>query len=95
VIAGKIGDYIAIARKHGNDWFIGAMTDWMPRTLSLPLDFLDETRYSAVIYADGYDAEINPMDFIIMNTKVTLTDTLRAKLASGGGYVVYLKPANK
>ena len=93
-MAGKIGDYVAIARKYGNDWFIGAMADWTPRTLSLPLDFLDETRYSAVIYADGNDAKINPMDIIVMKTKVTLSDTLTAKLASGGGYVVYLKLTN-
>ncbi|UCE07483.1 MAG: glycoside hydrolase family 97 C-terminal domain-containing protein [bacterium] len=95
VIAGKIGDYIAIARKHGNDWFIGAMTDWEPRTLELPLDFLGEGNYNALIMADGSEADRNPTNVSILDKTVTATDSLTAKMAQGGGYVVYLSPAGK
>lgn len=90
VITGKIGDYIAIARKHNNDWFIGAMTDWEPRSLALPMDFLDKGIYNALVYADGPNAKHNPTDVSILKTKVTAADTLHAEMVSGGGYVVYL-----
>jgi alpha-glucosidase len=95
VIAGKIGDYIAIARKQGNDWFIGAMTDWEERTLELPLNFLGDGNYKALIMADGSEADSNPTSVSVLDKTVTATDSLTANMASGGGYVAYLSPAEK
>lgn len=37
-----LGKYVTIARKKGNDWYVGSMTDWTPRTFELKLDFLEE-----------------------------------------------------
>ncbi|NIA30217.1 MAG: glycoside hydrolase family 97 protein, partial [Actinobacteria bacterium] len=92
VITAKVGDFIAIARKKGGDWFIGAMTDWTPRTLKLPLTFLGKGEYSAVIYSDGPGAERIPTRVSITKTKVTAEDVLTANLAAGGGYAVQLVP---
>ena len=39
---GKVSEYVAIARRHGNDWYIGALTNWTPRELDLDLSFLGE-----------------------------------------------------
>jgi alpha-glucosidase len=94
VLCGEIGDYIAIARKHENYWFIGAMTDWSARKISLPLDFLDPGKYAAVIYTDGKNADIEPTKTTVIKRKVSASDTLFARMASGGGYVAYLKPTN-
>ena len=42
VLAGRIGDYVAVARRErgGHSWFVGAITDEEPRTLDVPLSFL-------------------------------------------------------
>ena len=92
VLAAKVGDYIAIARKKGDTWFIGAMTDWTPRSLKLPLTFLGKGEYSALIYSDGPGADRKPTRVSITKTKVTAQDVLTADLASGGGYAVQLVP---
>ncbi len=51
---GKIGDYVTIARKKKDAWYIGSITDENAREFTFRLDFLDEKiSYEAVIYADG------------------------------------------
>lgn len=53
VIEGAIGEYATIARRKGNDWFVGSLTN-QERSLALSLDFLDKRRkYEAVIYTDN------------------------------------------
>ncbi len=57
VINGQIGQFVTLARRSGNDWFIGAINDQTPRTLKVPLTFLDPQRhYQAHIYADDASA---------------------------------------
>ena len=93
VLNGSIGDYVTIARKNRDDWFIGSITDENERELSIPLSFLDkETEYEAVIYADGPDAdwESNPYDYTITKTTLTNADTLQLVLARGGGQAIML-----
>ena len=92
VLDGKIGDYIAMARKNGNDWFVGAMTDWDARTLELDLSFLGKGEYKATIYSDGPGAAAKPKRVMVSQTTVSADDKLVANLASGGGYAVYLTP---
>ena len=50
---GKVGEYAAIARKKGDTWYVGAMTNWTPRELTLDFSFLGEGSYQAVIFKDG------------------------------------------
>jgi len=52
VLDGKISDYILVARRSGNEWWVGAMTDWTPRRLELDLSFLGKGKYTAEIYCD-------------------------------------------
>ena len=40
VLDGRIGDYVVMARRSGRDWYLGAMSDWTARALSVDLDFL-------------------------------------------------------
>jgi alpha-glucosidase len=39
---GKVGEYVAIARRKSNEWFVGAMTNWTPRELTLDFSFLPQ-----------------------------------------------------
>ena len=88
VLNGAPGEFITMARRRGNDWFLGAMTNWTPRTLELPLSFLGEGRYTAEIYADAADAATSPKNVAIEKKSVDRNSTLKAVLAPGGGYAV-------
>jgi len=93
VINGRPGDYITIARRRGREWFLGAMTDWTSRELEIPLRFLDEGEYVADIYADAPDAGTHPKRVVIETEQAVERSTaLKARLASGGGYAVHIRP---
>jgi alpha-glucosidase len=87
------GEYITIARRRGNEWFLGSMTNWKPRQLDLPLTFLGAGRYTAQIYADAPDADRFPKNVIIEKKTVDSATHLKALLARGGGYAVRFWPA--
>lgn len=95
VLNGKIGDFVTIARKKNNAWYIGSITDENARDFTFKMDFLDEdTQYEAVIYADGPDAnwETNPLDYVIQKKSIRKGDEFRMVLAKGGGQAVTIKP---
>ena len=91
VLDGKISDYIVVARRSGEDWWIGAMTDWTPRTLELDLLFLGEGAYTAEIYQDGVNADRYASDYQKTLQEVTKSTKLQVKMAPGGGFVAYIK----
>lgn len=89
---GDVGRYIAIARRKGNQWYIGAMTDWNPRTLAIPTGFLDGARYRVTILQDGVNAHRHAADYKIVETTVTKGEELSASMAPGGGWAALLTP---
>jgi len=92
VVNGKVGDFITIARRSGEDWFIGSMTDWSPRTLEIPLDFLGDGQYHAIIWSDTPESGQHPERLAKSEMSMTGIDTHLAKLAPGGGQVMHLFP---
>ncbi len=92
VLDGEPGEFITIARRHGDEWYLGSMTNWTPRSLQMPLSFLDEREYTAEIYEDGPDAGTNPKDVVIRKQRVRKGQTLTLKLASGGGCAIRFIP---
>lgn len=52
-IGGEPGEYVAVARRCGNRWFLGAMTNEEARTIQIPLAFLGEGKWQAMVFADG------------------------------------------
>ena len=60
---GKVSEYVAIARRHGNDWYIGALTNWTPRELDLDLSFLGEGDYTLELFKDGINADRAARDY--------------------------------
>ena len=98
VLAGKIGDYVVVARQErgGSDWHVGAITDEEARTLEVPLAFLPAGgRYVAEIYADGEGAHWlhNPTPVAISQQSVDAGSTLILALAPGGGQAIRIRPA--
>ncbi|NWG12905.1 MAG: glycoside hydrolase family 97 protein [Acidobacteria bacterium] len=92
VLNGTVGEFITVARKKEGTWYLGAMTDWESRELMLPLDFLDAAEYEAEIYADGEDADRVATSLAITKRKVRAGDTLRLRLAPGGGWAAVVSP---
>jgi len=93
VLNGEIGDFVTIARedRHSDNWFLGSITDENARELDIDLNFLDEgATYTAIIYEDGKDADWNenPTSLNIRKVELTKNDTLKLKLAAGGGAAV-------
>jgi alpha-glucosidase len=84
---GRVGEYIVSARKKDNAWFIGAITDWTARTLTLRLDFLDEGTYTLTEAVDGVNAARYAADYRLVTRTVRKGDTITLNLAPGGGYV--------
>ena len=96
-LAGEPGEYISVVRRAGDRYFLGAITGDSPRTLQVPLDFLESGKeYRAVIYADGPDADwkTNPCSYTISEMTVSSDDVLEVKMASGGGQAVVFFPAD-
>ena len=95
-LAGEPGEFVAVVRRAGGNFFLGAATNEEARTLTLPLDFLEQgTTYRATIYADGPDADwkSNPTSYVITERDVTAADTLEVAMAPGGGQAVSFMPA--
>jgi alpha-glucosidase len=91
VLDGKIGDYIITARKKGSNWFVGAMTDWTARNLTISLSFLNEESYEATVCEDGVNADRYASDYKLSSRQVTKNDTLDIPMAPGGGYLLRLQ----
>jgi alpha-glucosidase len=92
VIHGQVGDFITVARRSGDTWYLGSMTDWSARNLEIPLTFLGPGRYSAEIWKDGWEAADYPDRLIKAEKTVTAADVLTAKMASAGGQVAIIRP---
>jgi alpha-glucosidase len=88
----KVSDYVAIARRSGDDWFIGAMTDWDRRKLEISLSFLPAGQYHLEVWRDGPNADRDGQDFARSTQIVTSADKLALDLAPGGGWVGWLRP---
>ena len=98
VLAGRIGDYVIVARRerNGPTWYLGAITDEEGRTFDIPLSFLTGGRkYDAEIYADGPKANwlTNPLPVTISKRPVDATTRLHIVLAPGGGQAIRIRPA--
>jgi alpha-glucosidase len=91
VLDGKVGDYIITARKKGTDWFVGAMTDWTARNLTIDLSFLDEGDYEAIICEDGINADRYASDYKLTSRQIKRNLSINIPMSAGGGYILRLR----
>lgn len=95
VLNAKIGEYISVARRTKQQWFIGSATNSKAREVTLKLDFLSpDTKYLATLYQDTPDADWqkNPEAYDISEQVVDANSVLNIQLAPGGGAAISLKP---
>jgi alpha-glucosidase len=91
VLAGSVGEYVVLARRHGGDWYVGAMNDRRRRDLEAPLGFLGAGRYRAEVYADDPEGT-TPGRIARRSETVTARDVLKLRLEPAGGCLVRLTP---
>ena len=85
-IDGKVGEYIALARRSGDIWYIGALTGWNSRTLELDLNFIPDGRYVMEIFRDGINADRAACDYKREILDLPSDRKISLKMAPGGGY---------
>jgi len=94
LLDGKIGQYVVMARqdRHSDNWYIGAVTNEEAREINIPLDFLGEGEWQATIYADAADADwqTNPYASSIETRRVHAFESVKIRLATGGGCAIRL-----
>ena len=91
VLDGKMGDYIITARRNGNTWYIGGLTDWNARDLEVDLSFLGDKKYSGKLFKDGINANRIGRDYKTENISAKKGDKIKVHLAPGGGFALILK----
>jgi alpha-glucosidase len=94
VLQGQIGQYAVIARRHGAEWFVGGMNSGQPRTLDVPLSFLEAgRRYTAHVYSD--DPTVATRTRVkVERLPVDATAALKLSMSARGGQAVWLTPAD-
>ncbi|MFA5192950.1 MAG: glycoside hydrolase family 97 catalytic domain-containing protein [Verrucomicrobiia bacterium] len=97
VLCGEMGQYVMIARRKGDHWYVGALTNWDSRKLTVDFSgFLDAAKeYSAVIIRDGPNADKFPQNYCSETRKVSATNTMSLDVRKGGGFAVKLSPVGK
>lgn len=86
-VNGEIGKYITIARRSGDAWYVGALTNWDERDITLDLSFLGEGEWSLDIFQDGPNAEKAARDYVHTTATVPADRKITVHLAPGGGWV--------
>jgi len=87
VLTAQVSDWVAVARRRGDEWYVGAMTDWTPRELELDLSFLGAGEWQAEVFADGVNADRNAEDYQHTRAPVQAGTKMVASLGPGGGWV--------
>lgn len=91
LLQGSVGNFIVMARRHESTWYVGCMTDWCGRDLSIDLSFLPQGECIAEIYADDVNSE-DPNAMIHEFRVVNRSDSLPVRLQSGGGCILKIAP---
>ena len=91
VLDGKMGEYILTARRNGDTWYIGGLTDWNARDLEVDLSFLGDKTYNGKLFKDGVNAHRIGRDYKSQNLQAKKGEKIKIHLAPGGGFALILK----
>jgi alpha-glucosidase len=92
VLEAKVSDYIILARRKGNTWYLGGMTDWETRKFTLDFSFLGEGEYLMEIWDDGLNANRQAADYRLEIFSIDSTAKRNINMAEGGGFAAIITP---
>ncbi|MBR8534694.1 glycoside hydrolase family 97 protein [Carboxylicivirga sediminis] len=88
----SVGEYVAVARQNGENWYLGGMSNWEERTIHLDFAFLPKGTFELELFTDGVNANRFAQDYKVKTITVQKGDKLTLKLAKGGGFAGILHP---
>jgi len=83
---GKIGQYAVIARRKNDVWYVGGLTNWDKRDLTVDLSFLGDGTFEIELFRDGINADRSARDFKREILQVPDNRLLSVTLMPGGGF---------
>lgn len=95
-LSGVSNQYLAVARRKGDQWFIGALNNDQDRTLTLDLSFLGDGDYAAEVFADADNADTKPTNYKISTVDVPADRKMTINMKKIGGWVarIYKKSSS-
>ncbi|MDQ1167080.1 glycoside hydrolase family 97 protein [Flavobacterium sp. SORGH_AS_0622] len=88
---GEVGKYISIARRKGNTWYLGSITNWESRDITIDFSFLEKgKKFQAEIFSDGLNADKAATDYKREIITIDSATKLTYRLASGGGLAMII-----
>ena len=91
VLDASVNEFVTIARKKNNEWYVGTINNHNAREIAIPLNFLDDSDYIADIYSDADDVDENPNHLVKRTVPITRKDVIKIKIAAGGGQVMRIR----
>ena len=96
---GKLGEYVVVAKKKGNRWYVAAMNNWQPRDITIDLSDVYKTAKAEItgfkgkanIFADGINADREATDYKHTYQQLDGNDKLTVHLAPGGGWTAIIE----
>lgn len=86
-LEGEVGEYIAIARRHNDIWYIGVLNGSTPRELELDLSFMGKGKKCVSFHEDGINADSQAKDVRVGYCTLQENDKLLISMTRGGGYL--------
>ena len=86
---GKVGDYVVIARRKGDEWYVGGLTGWNVHKVEIDLGFLGEGSWTVELFSDGVNVDRNAKDY--RKTVFTAEKTMTVEMAPGGGFAARIR----
>lgn len=92
VLYAKVGEAVVVARRKGDKWFIGGITNNEGRTINLDLSFLPAGQsFTLTSFEDGINADRQAMDYKQRESKVNNATQLTIKMVRNGGWAGVIK----
>lgn len=90
-LLGEMGEYVAVARRKDDIWYVAAMNNWTPRDLTIDFSkFLTEDM-NMECFSDGVNADREATDYKRVVRKVSASEKLNIHLAPAGGWCAILR----
>lgn len=86
VLDAKVGEYVVIARRSGDKWFVGAITNQFGREIDIDLSFLGEGKYTLTSFEDGINADRVAIDYKKRTSEVDSQSKIHIKMVNNGGW---------
>ena len=94
---GKVAEYVAVAKRKGDVWYVGGMTNWDARDMEVDLlQVLGDGEWTVEIFTDGVNADRAGCDYrkseYVLKAADNNTFRLGVHLAPGGGFAAKFTP---